>query len=225
MGYRRVRADAGKLFFAHLSAHTAKKRIGGVREPQAAMHQPRALDVILEKTPAARALALELVTRMDLLRLKVIARLHARGLPAEIDWSDLLQEAIARVLDGSRPKPEGVPVVAFLAGVMRSIKTDHWRRARRKARQLPKLLVDLDTDEHADAFNPEHSLTAIQQLALIHQLFADDRQAIQVIAGLREGDTPEEICIRHNMSKTDYDSTRKRMRRVLIREGLRRPQP
>ena len=83
----------------------------------------------------------------------------------------------------------------------------------------------MDTDEQADAFNPEHSLTAIQQLALIHQLFADDRQAIQVIAGLREGHTPEEICIRHNMSKTDYDSTRKRMRRVLIREGLRRPQP
>ena len=189
------------------------------------MHQPRASDVFLEKTPAARALALQLLTRMDLLRLKVIARLHARGLPPEIDWSDLLQEAIARVLDGSRPKPEGVPVVAFLAGVMRSIKTDHWRRDRRKARQLPKLLVDMAADDRADAFNPEHSLTAVQQLALIHQLFADDRQAILVIAGMREGHTPEEICIRHNMSKTDYDSTRKRMRRVLIREGLRRPQP
>jgi hypothetical protein len=101
------------------------------------MHQLRALDIFLEETPAARALALELVTRMELLRLKVIARLHARGLPPEVDWSDLLQEAISRVLDGSRPKPG----------------------------------------------------------------------------------------IRNNMSKTDYDSTRKRMRRALIREGLRRPQP
>jgi hypothetical protein len=61
------------------------------------MRQPLALDVFLEKTSAARALALELVTRMDLLRLKVIARLHARGLPPEIDWSDLLQEASKRM--------------------------------------------------------------------------------------------------------------------------------
>jgi len=102
------------------------------------MHQPRVLDVVLEKTPAARALALALVTEIDLLRLKVIARLHARGLPPEFDWTDLLQEAFARVLDGSRPPPEGVPKVAFLAGVMRSIKAEYWKRAQRQARQLPK---------------------------------------------------------------------------------------
>jgi DNA-directed RNA polymerase specialized sigma24 family protein len=189
------------------------------------MRQPRALDVCLEKTPAARALALDLVTGMDLLRLKVLARLHARGLPPEIDWSDLLQEAISRVLDGSRPKPQGVPIVAFLSGVMRSIKAEHWRRARRKARQLPKLLVDMDPDAGTEAFNPERRLTAIQQLAAINQLFADDRQARQVIGGLHEGHTPEEICARHDMTKTDYNSTRKRMRRILLREGLRGPQP
>jgi hypothetical protein len=77
------------------------------------MRQPRAFDVFLEKTPAAQALALEIVTGMDLLRLEVIARLHARGLPPEIDWSDLLQEAISRVLEGSRPKPQGVGAAAF----------------------------------------------------------------------------------------------------------------
>jgi hypothetical protein len=45
--------------------------------------------------PAARALAVKLVTETDLLRLEVIARVHARGLPPEIDWSDLLQELAA----------------------------------------------------------------------------------------------------------------------------------
>jgi hypothetical protein len=59
------------------------------------------------KTPAAQALALKLVTGMDLLRLKAVARLHARGLPPEVGWSDLLQEAFARVLDGTRKRPEG----------------------------------------------------------------------------------------------------------------------
>jgi hypothetical protein len=87
----------GKIIFRELSAHIAKQRIGGVRELRNTMRQPLALDVFLEKTSAARALALELVTRMDLLRLKVIARLHARGLPPEIDWSDLLQEASKRM--------------------------------------------------------------------------------------------------------------------------------
>src|SRR5438552_10480176 len=150
MRNRRARTDSRIYFLAPCPRQPHRCAYVG-RESRERMRQPRALDVCLEKTPAARALALQLVTRMDLLRLKVIARLHARGLPPEIDWSDLLQEAISRVLDGSRPKPEGVPVVAFLAGVMRSIKTDHWRRARRKARQLPKLLVDMDADAGTEA--------------------------------------------------------------------------
>jgi hypothetical protein len=61
----------------------------------------------------------------------VIARLHARGLPPHIGWADLLHEAFTRVLDGSRRQPEGVPMVAFLAGIMRSIKEQSWRQARR----------------------------------------------------------------------------------------------
>ena len=44
--------------------------------------------------PSHTALALELVTDMDLLRLKAIARLYARGLPPDVAWDDLLQEAM-----------------------------------------------------------------------------------------------------------------------------------
>ena len=65
----------------------------------------------------------------------------------------------------------------------------------------------------------------MQELALIEQLFADDARALQVILGLAEGRSPEEICANYAISKTDYDSTRKRIRRVLLREGLRLPQP
>jgi DNA-directed RNA polymerase specialized sigma24 family protein len=178
-------------------------------------------DVQLETTPAAKALALKLVSKTDLLRLKVIARFHARGLPPQIGWSDLLQEAFARVLDGSRRRPEDVPLVAFLSGVMRSIKTEHWRRARREAIELPKL----GDEAHNRAPDPERSLIAIQELAFIEQLFADDAQAMQVVLGLAEERSPEEICANYDMSKTDYESTRKRIRRVLLREGLRSRQP
>src|SRR5580658_846237 len=78
--------------------------------------------------PTQTALALGIASEMELLRLKTIARLYARGLPPDVAWDDLLQEAITRVLVGSRRQPEGVALVAFLAGVMRSLKAEHWRR-------------------------------------------------------------------------------------------------
>jgi RNA polymerase sigma factor (sigma-70 family) len=182
---------------------------------------------IVSDTPAARAFNAKLVTRADLLRLKVIARLHARGLPPDVGWSDLLQEAFARVLDGSRSPPEAVPFVAFLSGVMRSIKEQHWRRARKGARQNSKLLAELDAEPAGDgefpdpAPDPERSAIAIQEMDAINQLFADDPAARQIIAGLYEGWTPEEVCSTYAMSKTDYDSTRRRIRRALVRAGLR----
>ena len=195
------------------------------------MYKPQAFDALFDGPPAADALALKLVTETQLLRLKVIARLHARGLPPPIGWSDLLQEAFARMLDGSRRLPQGVPLVAFLAGVMRSIKAEHWRRARREARQLPKLLAERESvnpqgDEAYDpAPDPERRLIAMQELARLDELFKDDTLALQVILGLADERSPEEICARYEMSKTDYDSTRRRIRRVLLREGLRLPQP
>jgi DNA-directed RNA polymerase specialized sigma24 family protein len=109
------------------------------------MHRPQLSGVQVERTPAARALALKLVTEAEFLRLKVLARLHARGLPPHIDWCDLLQEAFARMLDGSRRRPDEVPLVAFLAGVIRSLKAEHWRRARTEAKQRPKLLAELES--------------------------------------------------------------------------------
>jgi RNA polymerase sigma-70 factor (ECF subfamily) len=179
------------------------------------------------KTPAAQALALNLVTAMDLLRLKSVARLYARGLPPEVGWADLLQEAFARVLDGSRQCPQGLPMVPFLAGVMRSIRAEHCRRARKRAARLPQMLADLDpggsleSGEGEPAPDPERNLIAMQLLAEIYRLLAEDRRSMQVIEGLFEGLSPEQIRAKYEMSKTDYDSTRKRMRRALLREGLR----
>jgi RNA polymerase sigma-70 factor (ECF subfamily) len=167
---------------------------------------------------------LRTVSRTDLLRLKAIARLHARGLPVGIGWTDLLHEAIVRVLDGSRKAPPGLSMVAFLAGVMRSIKAEHWRRLRRDARTFVPPGVHLD--EACDpAPDPERSLAASEALAALDILFADDPQALQVIEGLGQGMTAEEIRKAYAMSETEYDSTRKRMRRALLRDGLAWRQP
>lgn len=182
---------------------------------------------MLPVQPAAdRALALKLVTDCDLLRLKVIARLHGRSLPPDISWADLLQEAFARVLDGSRAIPAGVPAVAFLAGVMRSIKAQHWRSRRRATEQQPVLATEyqLLAPQTAEACDPqpdpERWLIAAQQLEAIGTLFMQDPVALQIIAGLGDGMTAEEIRRTLGMTRTDYDSARKRMRRALIRAGL-----
>ncbi len=183
-------------------------------------------EMVPVQPPADRALALKLVTNCDLLRLKVIARLHGRSLPPDVSWADLLQEAFTRVLDGSRAIPVGVPPVAFLAGVMRSIKAEHWRRRRRANEQQPVLateyqVVAADTTEACDPLpDPERWLIAAQQLEAIGLLFAQDPVALQIIAGLGDGLTAEEIRRTLGMTKTDYDSARKRMRRALIRAGL-----
>lgn len=177
--------------------------------------------------PAETALALELVTEMDLLRLKTIARLHARGLPPDVGWEDLLQEAITRVLTGARHTPDGVPLVAFLAGVMRSLKSEHWRRLRAATRSRVAGARDPRTFPgpeaallEAAAPDPERSLIAIEQLKAIEQLFAGDSQVLGIIDGLGAGLTADQIRSRLALSKTDYDSARKRMRRCLLREGL-----
>lgn len=168
--------------------------------------------------PTHAAVALELVTPMDLLRLKSIARLHARGLPPDVTWDDLLQEAITRVLTGHRPKPEGVPLVAFLAGVMRSLRTDHVRRGRRRSNRDD---VDAIGNELTDpATDLERALIAVEELANVRALFASDPVALSIVDGFAAGLEPEQIRTSLGITRTAYDSARKRMRRCLLREGL-----
>jgi len=176
--------------------------------------------------PAESALALRLITEMELLKLKAIAKLHARGLPPDVGWDDLLQEALTRVLIGARLPPENVPIVMFLAGIMRSLKSEHWRRVANRSARLPTLRLDQASAEGWDlelcdpAPTPERSLSARQELAAIKQLFADDIVVLKIIAGLADDLSAEQIRCVHGISRTDYDSARKRMRRALLREGL-----
>jgi len=163
-------------------------------------------------SPAQRALALKLVTEIDLLRLKTIARWYARGLPPHVGWEDLLQEAFARMLSGSRRQPEGISTVVFLAGVMRSLRAAHWRRAGGP---------DSASDDPRDpAPDPEHAVSALQVITAIERLFSGDPIVLRIIEGLADGLTAEQIRSAHGIAPVEYDSARKRMRRILLREGL-----
>jgi RNA polymerase sigma-70 factor (ECF subfamily) len=52
---------------------------------------------------------------------------------AGLEWDELLNEALLRALDGWRRWPEGVPLLAFLAGIMRSLVDARAHERRRLA--------------------------------------------------------------------------------------------
>jgi len=117
-------------------------------------------------------------------------------------------------------------MVVFMAGVMRSLKAEHWRRARHGTHDGELSWIEEESDvvnavELRDpAPDPERSLIALQELEAINRLFAGDHVALQIITGLGAGLSAEEIRVAAGLTQTDYDSARKRMRRLLIKEGL-----
>jgi len=157
--------------------------------------------------------ALAALSEEDLLRLRAIARLRARSLPDGMSWSDLLHEAVLRALTGARPWPPGVPLLAFLAGVMRSLCDEQWRRHRRQD-HLPALHDSGGSDD------PERACAAAEALAAIQRLFASDAAALKVIAGLISGMAAEDIRRHFGLTTVEYDTTRRRIRRNMLRQGL-----
>jgi DNA-directed RNA polymerase specialized sigma24 family protein len=176
--------------------------------------------------PAETALALSTVGKMELLRLKTIARVYARGLPPDVAWDDLLQEALTRIILGARRQPEGVAIVPFVAGVMRSLRAEHWRRVLKGSPGHDAVRIDRmgdgsrEVDLRDPSPGPERSLSAQQELRAIEGLFADDPVILKIIAGLGQGLSAEQIRAALKISNSDYDSARRRLRRTLLREGL-----
>jgi RNA polymerase sigma-70 factor (ECF subfamily) len=184
---------------------------------------PRWKERIADALPPPRDVgeALNALSDDDLLRLRALARLRARGLPGGVGWSDLLHEAMLRALDGTRRWPPGVPLLAFLAGIMRSLSDAHWRRRRREAMaprsdQTAMALIVGETSEP----DPERLYAASQALAAVDRLFASDAEALKVIAGLSNDMAAEDIQRHYGLTAVEYDTTRRRMRRALLRHGL-----
>jgi hypothetical protein len=97
-----------------------------------------------------------------------------------VTWDDLLQEAITRVLVGSRRQPQGVKMVAFLAGIMRSLRAEHWRRARQGPGAAATLRIDHKRDlskEPAALSSPAAALARVLD-ALEHELIDASNEEI-----------------------------------------------
>ena len=176
-------------------------------------------------SPTEGADALRNLPDADLRRLERIARLRCVGLH-DLHWRDLLHDAIARLLDGSRIWPKDLSLVVFLRETMRSIASDHWRR-----RNINPVQLEADLPERADSDNfpmlenapdltpsPEEALSTVETLARIQEIFREDAEALHVIIGMASGQSPGEIQRGARMTPTRYTTTQRRIRRTLARE-------
>ena len=166
--------------------------------------------------------ALQALTAREWERLNYLAHVRATGLEP-LEGRDLLNEAIARLLGGSRRWPRKVSLVVFLRETMRSIADSYLNRLD-KRKEVPEsaVLADAETgDGIVEAapdvsMEPEARTLASETLAHIEDLFSRDEDAMTLISGLAEGKSPSEIQIETGMDARRYATTRRRVRRRVI---------
>lgn len=114
---------------------------------------------------------------------------------------DLFQEAICRVLSGTRTWPRDVAALSFFVGVMRSIAWE-WRSE--------------EQDEPPDVADPRsserHAIASVDVTKII-ALFDDDPIAQKIVIGMMEGARGQELQDLCGLSKTAYESKRTKIRR------------
>lgn len=156
-------------------------------------------------------------------RAAVLAEAAAAGLA---HWSprDLLHEAIASLMEGSRTCPVGVHPMVMLANAMRSIASN----ARERSANSPVVVgvrvahggSDDDDDPqpavHGESvLTPERIVEHRELLAAIDDLVEDDEQLQYLVMAWAEGSRGDEACGVLGWDAKTYDAARKRLTRRL----------
>jgi len=158
----------------------------------------------------SRAEALTAVSSLsgtDRTVLPEIARAYARTRRTRYDYQDLFHEAIARILEGRRNWPTGVPFISFFGGVMRAIAWE-WRSE------------TLDVQFGEAPVWAEGSAIAIIDTQKFLALFDDDAIARKIVIGIMEGGRGEELWESSGLSKTEFESKRRKIRRRIEKMWL-----
>jgi len=175
-------------------------------------------------SPQEVARALVNLSPVNKARLRHAAQLRSLGL-AGASWEDLVSEAAARALSGSRRWPSEVPFIAFMIQTVRSIASEEWNRMLILGETLESDLQAANGDQHEsvlaelaiDTLTPERVAQSRSALQEIEGLFSNDPEALNVIRGLALGHSPEETQAESRMSAVSYASTQRRIRRILAR--------
>lgn len=196
-----------------------------MKEPQSLSAQGRQA-----RPPDEFEQAIEGLGPLDGRRLSRAADVLAIG--TSMSGEDLMQEAIMRVLDGSRPWPEGLPLLPFLRGVMRSIADGDRDKAKVSPVRRPAsiygsegtLVIDRPTDapSQEEQYAEEEEWSRVRQG--IEELFVDDFAAQILLEGIMDGIEGEELRALTELDPTAYASKRKlisrRLAKLKAKEGL-----
>jgi hypothetical protein len=126
-------------------------------------------------------------------------------------------------LEGGRKCPAHVDVVKFLAEAMRSIADGEAEKIENQVALTPIAQLGDEQDGAVDPeeprLNAEDAAIGTQNVAAIHDamlaLFNDDSQARDVVEGIMEGFSADELRELTGLDETSYASKRRRIRRTI----------
>lgn len=193
---------------------------GGHRCPHRGVKEPIRLPTgqLAARSREEVATAICALLPADWVRLRKTAQRYAAIRSMEPE--DLLQEALVRAVD-TRVCPAHVDVVRFLAEAIRSIAHGEGEKIENKVPLIPISKTGDMPDEAVEVPDPAQSAEskmiseedAARIRSTVLSLFDDNPVARDVLEGTMENMTPEEICELTSISKTEYNSKRRLIRR------------
>ena len=169
-------------------------------------------------TEAEIEAAISALTLAELEQLGNVAEFYARALSARgagISGDDLVQEAIIRTCTGKRRWPTSVRFITYLLATVRSIASAAMKKL--KDQRLTALDPSEDEigNELAARLIPDlgHHARVVAETERIEQLFADDERVLLLMEGLKDGMLGPALQVALKLSKTEYETAMKRLRR------------
>jgi len=151
------------------------------------------------------------ISDADILRVSQIANSYTGSHEMEAD--DLVQEAIMRTLAGDRKTcPRDLPIVYFLAGVIKSIAHEEREKNKRKKNDEDSYQATLKQFNDEDC-STENDVLEQQLYNELEAIYEEDEEILLLILYLQEGESSSEIQKNEGWSETHYNSIRRRMRR------------
>ena len=169
--------------------------------------------------------AIETMTDAQYGRVRKAAHLYAHH-PLEPD--DLIQEAYARALIGSRTCPRDISIDRFLAEAIRSIAHGEHEKVENRRDEVAVHDDGMDESEaimlRDPAPNAEEMLDYRGAQNQLLALFDGDEAAQLIVLGVMAGEQGQELREATGLNKTEFNSKRRYVRRKIdraIEEGWR----
>ena len=175
---------------------------------------------------------LSCLSKADLLRLRRIAQYQASKLRG-CEPDDLLSEGVNLVISGTRRWPRGIDIAPFMRNVFDSLVSSKAKHAAVVGRYEVDVEVDRsgnpDFGDHAAELDrssdPSDRAYAQEVLEIVTNELSGDQHAQALALAMGEGLTAKETQTHFNMSQHQYDSARKRLRRVVSRLVVKEKAP